>query len=131
MLDRTGRSGTAVAFAVAGFLATTGGIAAAAANLHEIGTGVLLIVAGLILAGYGARAGRRFTTWAWSAGVVLGATLIINKVADSNAAAAGMAMIVVGAVIVVAGQLASGALREPDDIAPDVPHPPIGSGPAY
>ncbi|MCU1657913.1 MAG: hypothetical protein JWO57_2569 [Pseudonocardiales bacterium] len=118
LLDRSGRCGAAVAFVVAGFAATAAGIGAAANELHQIGTGIVLIVLGLVLGGYGARAGRRFTTWAWSVAVGLGVVVILTKIIPNNSAAAGIALIVVGAAVVFAGHLWSVALREPDDLTP-------------
>jgi hypothetical protein len=118
-LDRSGRSGAATGFVLAGFFATATGIAAAAANLHAIGTGIVLIVLGVSLAGYGARAGRRFTTWAWSAGVALGVTVIIVKLAGDNNAASGIALILSGAVVVLGAHLLTRVLHEPDDIPHD------------
>lgn len=132
LLDRSGRPGPAVPLVVAGFLATATGIAAAAVNLHAIGTGILLIAVGVILAGYGARAGRRFTTWVWSAGVALGATMIIAKLAGHNDAAAGVSLIMAGAVLVLAGHVLAGALREPDEVAANNRAiAAMGEGPAY
>jgi hypothetical protein len=119
VLDRAGRHGAAVPFIVSGFLATTTGIAAAATDLHAIGTGVLLIVVGLFLGAFAARARRRFTTWAWSAGVAVGVIVIIGKLADDNNTAAGLALIASGAVIVLVAQLLSTALLESDDMARD------------
>lgn len=121
--DRSGRPGPAVALVLAGFFATAAGIAAAAINLHAIGTGVLLIVVGSTLAAYGALARRRFTTWAWSAGVALGASVIITKLAGDNAAASGIALIAVGVGVVLGAHLVSAALHEPDDVAMDWPQP--------
>jgi hypothetical protein len=120
-LDHVGRSGPGAALAVAGFLATAGGIAAAAVNLPAIGTGILLIVLGLILARFGARGGRRFTTWTWSAGVALGVTVIIAKLTGNNSAAAGVALIASGGVVVLIGHVLAGALHESDDLMPATP----------
>lgn len=121
LLDRGGRRGPGAAFAVGGVLATATGIAAAAVHLHAIGTGIVLIVLGLILAGFGARGGRRFTTWTWSAGVGLGVLVIIGKLARNNNAAAGAALIATGVVVVLGGHLLAGALHEPDDLAAPAP----------
>jgi len=119
VLDHVGRPGPGAALVVGGFLATATGIAAAAVNLHAIGTGILLIVAGLVLAGFGARGGRRFTTWTWSAGVALGVVIIIAKLVKNNTAAAGVSLIAAGAVVVLIGHVLTHALREPDDVVPD------------
>jgi hypothetical protein len=118
LLDRLARPGPGAALAVGGFLATATGSAAAAVNLHAIGTGILLIVLGLILAYFGSRGLRRFTTWAWSAGVGLGVTVIIAKLADQNSAAAGVGLILSGAVVVLAGQVLTAVLHEPDELTP-------------
>lgn len=120
VLDHSGRTGPGAALAVGGFLATAAGIAAASANLHQIGTGIVLILVGLVVTAFGARGGRRFTTWVWSAGTGLGIALIISKLASDNTAAAGVALIAAGAVVVLVGQVLAQALHEPDDLVPTV-----------
>ena len=127
VLDHLGRSGPGAALAVAGFLATASGLAAAAVNLPAIWTGVLLIIIGVILAYFGARGVRRFTTWVWSAGVALGVAVIIAKLSDQNSAAAGVALILSGAVVVLAGHVLTGALHEPDELTPTGPAVPAMS----
>lgn len=123
-LDHVGRSGPGAALAVAAFVATASGIAAATVDLPTTGTGVLLIVLGLVLGYFGARGGRRFTTWAWSAGVALGVTVIIADLADQNSAAAGVALIVSGCAVVLAGHFLTGVLHEPDELTPTGPSVP-------
>lgn len=123
-LDRVGRTGPGAGLAVAGFVATAAGIAAAAVNLHTIGTGIVLIVLGLILAGFGARGARRFTTWTWSAGVALGVTVIIAKLTSNNSAAGGVALVASGCVVVLVGHVLAGALHELDDLVPASPAAP-------
>jgi hypothetical protein len=118
-LDRTGRSGAGVAFALIGFPAVTLGIIALYPGFKQIGTGIVLIAVGVILAGYGARHGRRFTTWIWAVGAAGGAGLVVGKLlADSSGVAAGIAFIVLGAVFVVVGALLARVLNEPDDVMP-------------
>lgn len=117
LLDRRGQRGAAVPFAVAGFLATAVGIAAASADLHEIGVGILLIVAGLVLGAYGAGSGRRFTTWIWAAAVAAGIADIVGKVAGDNTAGGGIALIVCGAGVVILAHLLTTAVHEADDMA--------------
>lgn len=134
-LDRSGRTGLAVPLTLAGFLATAGGILAAAGDLHEIGTGLLLIVLGLALSRYGALAGRRFTTWVWALGVGLGLLVIIVKLTEDNATSGGIALIIAGAGLVLVGHILAGLLREPDDAGADgiapapVTAPPGPAGP--
>jgi hypothetical protein len=115
-LDRAGRHGPAVSLALGGFLATAVGIAAAAPSLHSLATGVLLILLGAVLAAYGASGGRRFTTWVWSAAVGLGVIVIVAKLWPNNDAAAGIALIVSGLVVVVAGQVLCAATGEASDV---------------
>lgn len=115
-LDSRGRHGAAVALAVAGFDATVGGIATGANDFGAAGTGALLVFVGLALAWYGARFGRRFTTWLWSAGVALGLVLIVGKIFDNSYTGAGITLIVLGLVVVVGASLVATASREPADI---------------
>lgn len=117
VLDRRGHAGLAVPLVVAGLVPTAAGLAAASINLHEVGTGILLILFGLALGRYGALAGRRFTTWTWSVGVAFGIGLIVGKAAGDNAAAGGVALILSGCLLVVFGHLLTQTLREPDDVA--------------
>jgi hypothetical protein len=124
VLDRAGRHGPAVSLALGGFLATAVGIAAAAPSFHALGTGVLLILVGVVLAAYGASGGRRFTTWVWSAAVGLGVIVIVAKLWPNNNAAAGIALIVSGLVVVVLGQVLSAAAGEASDV-PTVARNPV------
>ncbi len=115
-LDSRGRHGAAVAFAVAGFDATVAGIAVGANDFGAAGTGVLLVFVGVALAGYGARFGRRFTTWAWSIGVALGLVLIVGKIFGNSYTGGGITLIVVGALVVAGAQAVATASREPADV---------------
>jgi hypothetical protein len=115
-LDRSGRHGVAVAFVTAGFFATGLGIAASSETFHRIGTGVELIIIGLALSWYGGRSGRRFTTWAWTAGVVLGIGLVAFDLLSDSPAGAGITLIVIGLAVVAAAEFAVRALREPSDL---------------
>jgi hypothetical protein len=126
-LDWRGRAGAAVPFTISGFVAMAVGIAAASADLHEIGTGIVLIVLGLGLGTYGARSGRRFTTWAWSAAVAVGVAVIVGKVAGNNAAGGGIALIVCGVGLVFVGEVLARSLHEPDDLA----LPAMGANPVH
>jgi hypothetical protein len=111
-LDRSGRSGAAVALVVAGFGVTLGGVIAAVPTFHQIGTGVLLIVLGALLGWYGGYFGRRFTTWVWTAGLVIGVGLIVQKIIPSDYTGAGILLIAVGAVVVVLAQVISSLSSE-------------------
>jgi hypothetical protein len=116
-LDRAGHRGAGVSFVLVGFAAVAFGIGALAPDLKQIGTGIVLLVVGVVIAAYGARYGRRFTTWIWSAGAALGGALIMVKlVADSGGPAIGIALIVLGAIFITGGALVAKALHEPDDV---------------
>ena len=120
-LDRSGRHGVAIAFVAAGFFATVFGISASSQSFHRVGTGIELIIIGLALSWYGGRSGRRFTTWAWTAGVVLGIGLVVFDLLPHSAAGAGITLIVIGSAVVVAAEFAVRALREPSDLPEAAP----------
>lgn len=118
-LDRSGRRGAGVPFVLAGFPAVAVGIAALVPDLHQIGAGLLLVVVGVVLAGYGARFGRRFTTWVWAVGAAFGAALFVAKVAGgAGGPTTGLVFIVIGAVFVAGGALFARLRDEPDDMVP-------------
>lgn len=116
-LDRSGRHGTGVPFLLVGFAALAVGIGALVPDLGAAGTGTVLIVVGVTVAAYGARYGHRFTTWVWSAGATLGGALIaVRAVADQGAPATGLALILLGALLVGGAVLLARLLGEPDDV---------------
>lgn len=117
-LDRSGHRGAAVPLVLAGFPAVAVGIGALFPDLHQTGAGLLLLVIGVVLASYGARFDRRFTTWVWASGAALGAALFVGKLAgDAGGPTTGLVFIVIGAVFVVVGALFARLLNEPDDMA--------------
>lgn len=115
-LDKRGRSGPAVALAVAGFFVTVTGVVALARSFGLAGTGALLIALGAGLAWYGGHFGRRFTTWVWGGAFGLGVILIVAKISPNNYTAAGITLIVVGAIVAIGAHVASRATREQPDI---------------
>jgi hypothetical protein len=121
-LDHAGRRGTAVAFVVVGLPAVLGGILAFIPDLKQVGTGILLLVFGLLLARYGARYERRLTTWFWAFASAAGAVVIATKFATQGTSV-GITMIVLGLAFVVAGWLLASALREGDDMVVEAPAP--------
>ncbi len=127
-LDRSGRRGAGVVFALAGFPAVAVGVAATAQDLKQVGAGIVLVVVGLALAAYGARYGRRFTTWVWAIGVGVGAVLVLSKLVKAGATV-GISLIIAGGVFVAAGWALARALHEPDDVVPASPAP-VGSAAA-
>jgi hypothetical protein len=114
-LDLRGRAGIATPFALAGFVATTAGVAATAPDLHVKGVGAFLIGVGLIECALGARAARRFTTWVGAFEIGGGTVALIGDSINSNNTAAGIVLIVCGLAMVVAGHVWAVAFRERTD----------------
>jgi hypothetical protein len=116
-LDRRGKHGPATALVYPAFSAMATGILAWGPDIHEGGTGVLAIVAGLAICWYGGRYGRRITCFAGAAGVVAGIFVLMDK-ATTDSTTAGISFIVIGAAVVVLAVLLARGLREPDDMDP-------------
>ena len=117
LLDKRGKPGPAIALVYAGFFVTVFGIALLANSFEEAGTGVVLILVGLGLAYYGGYFGRRFTTWAWSAGFVLGIFLVLDKILDADQyTAAGITLLVLGALVVAGAHVVSVVTHEAPDV---------------
>ena len=112
LLDRDGRHGAATPLVAAGFPVTVGAFVFAADGFGQLGSGVALVVVSLLLVCYGARARRRFTTWAWGLGIVCGAGLLIASAAPDNDTAAGLLFIVGGVAFVGMGAVLSRSLGE-------------------
>jgi drug/metabolite transporter (DMT)-like permease len=95
---------------------------AAGPSLHQLGIGILLVGLGIVLAAYGAYAGRRFTTWVWAAAIPIGAVVIVDKELHNNTAGAGITLLVAGVVLVGAATGVAAAIHEgsdDDDVAAD------------
>ena len=116
VLDRRGRHGTALPFAVVGIPAMLLGIGMLAPDTEQVGTGIILLLVGVVLCRYGARYGRRFTAWFWGLSAAAGAVAIATKFATTGVGL-GITMIVLGVVFAAGGWLAARSLREPDDMA--------------
>jgi len=104
--------GVAQAFAFAGFPAVAGGIALAAYPAGQVGTGILLLLIGVVLAYVGAMAKRRFTTWIWAAASGFGVAVLIAKASPDNKTAAGIIFLIVGAMFVLISVAVSTGLNE-------------------
>jgi hypothetical protein len=115
-LDKEGRSGAGVAMAYAAFGTTVGGVVAAAPTSKQVGTGLVLVILGFALSWYGGRSGRRFTSWAWAVGLVIGIGLLVQKAAPNSYTGAGVMFIVIGAVVAVVAHVVSTATNEEPDI---------------
>lgn len=117
-LDHAGRCGPATPLAIVGLLVLLLGIASLAPEIKQIGSGLLLIVVGAIVAAYGGRHARRFTTWTAALAAGFGALLVLTKIVqDSSGAVGGIWVMVLGVILVAAGVLLRVALREPDDVS--------------
>lgn len=118
LLDRTGRRGPATPFALVGLLVMLTGVASLAPDIKQIGSGLLLLAVGAIVAVYGALHDRRFTTWTAAVAAGFGAVLVLVKIVqDSSGAVGGIWVMVLGVILVAAGALLRVALREPDDMS--------------
>jgi hypothetical protein len=126
-LDHTGRRGMALPFVLVGIPATVVGIAALAPHTKQVGTGIVMVIVGLLLCRYGARYGRRFTAWFWGLVAAAGTVVIASDVARSGTSV-GITMIVLGIAFVAVGALAARAFGEPDELpetAPTQPRVPV------
>ena len=115
VLDKRGGRGVATPFALAGIITLFAGIALLANDLEEIGTGVALIAAGLVLALLGAVGERRGTTWLGGASVAFGAAVLAAKAAGDDVDAFAVLLIAFGAAVVVLGAWLQLGAGEPDE----------------
>jgi hypothetical protein len=126
-LDHRGRRGAAVAMVYAAFVTTVGGVVAAVPTFKQIGTGVLLIMLGAALSWYGGRYGRRFTTWTWTAGLLIGIGLLVQKAAKNSYAGFGITLIVLGVIVAAVAHFLTSATREAPDVVDEAaPQPAAG-----
>jgi hypothetical protein len=126
-LDRRGFAGEATPFAFAGVVALFVGIAAFSEDIDAAGAGLLFVVVGLLLAAYGASAGRRGTTW-WGGGAVfVGAFVIVGDAAGDSERGFGALAVVLGAGAVALAHAIARSTREPAD---DEPGPSFGAQPS-
>jgi hypothetical protein len=114
--DRKGRHGVALPFVVVGIPAMLLGIGALAPDTEQVGTGVILLIVGLVLCWYGGRFERRFTAWFWGLVAAAGAVTIATKFATQGVSV-GITMVVLGVLFAVGGVFAARAIHEPDDMA--------------
>ena len=116
LLDRAGRGGIAIALLYPAFVATAAGIALAANDFGQIGTGVTLVVVGLLVSLYGGRFGRRFTTWVWAAAAALGVVVIVAKLGTDRYTAIGLILLGVGLALAAVTHVLPPALHEQPDV---------------
>jgi hypothetical protein len=118
VLDRQGRHGAATPFAFAGLVIGAIAIGHLAGDLEAIGTGLVLLVAGLALALYGATQGRRATTWGWAAAAGLGVVVVMADILEDTAVGFGVVTILLGIAVIVAAHFLTTRYTEPDEMTP-------------
>jgi hypothetical protein len=119
LLDRRGYAGTATPFVPAGHLALVVGIVFLADALNAVGTGLAFVVAGGLVAWFGALSGRRATTVVGAAEVIVGVNTIVSDVMeDSSATSVGITLFVLGAATVAGAHLLHMATGEPPQTTP-------------
>jgi hypothetical protein len=147
LLDRRGFAGTATPFVVASLAAIPAGIAFLGEDLEAAGAGAASIVAGLVVAWFGARSGRRASTVIGAGGVALGIILVIaDAMQESSPTSIGIALLMVGGAVALGAQLLHLQTGESPQMTPGPsvfgrpgatpgwpntpPHAPAGSGPS-
>jgi hypothetical protein len=125
-LDGGGRHGAATPFAVAALPCLAVGVLGLSPDLETEGTGLLMVLIGLLLAYHGATVWRRFTTWLGGGTVALGAAVFLGDMTD-NATVGGMLFVAAGIALVAAGHGIAVAIGEPDELTLTRPVP----GPAH
>lgn len=147
LLDRRGFAGTATPFVVAALAALPSGIAFLGDGIEAAGAGVASVIAGLVVAWFGARSGRRASTVIGAGGVALGAVLVIgDAMQDASPTSIGVALLLVGAALAVGAQLLHMQTGESPQVTPGPsvfggpgttprwpgpsPYAPPGSGPS-
>lgn len=119
LLDRAGHHGPATGLVYPAFGATGTGIIAWGPTIHEAGAGVVTALLGALVCWYGGLFGRRLTCFAAAAAVVLGLILIVEDASPDNETAAGVALILIGAVVVAGAAMLAAGIGERDDMDPE------------
>jgi len=112
LLDRAGHRGAGTPLAFAAFPITVGGFLFASNDFGQTGEGITLLLVGFVLVLLGARSKRRFTTWRWGLGMLVGVFLLIAKASPDNDTAAGLLFILCGVILAGLGVVVSSALNE-------------------
>jgi hypothetical protein len=106
LLDRRGFAGTATPFVVASLAGIAAGISFLGDDIEAVGAGAASVVAGLVVAWFGARSGRRASTVIGAGGVALGIVLIIaDAMQESSPTRIGIALLIVGAAVALGAQI--------------------------
>lgn len=115
-LDRRGHHGAATPFALATLPTLALGVLTLSDDLEQAGTGLLLVVLGVVLAHHGSTVGRRATAWVGGAAAALGGAVFMSDMTD-DATVGGMLFIAAGIGLVAGGHALAAALSEPDEMA--------------
>ena len=106
LLDRRGYAGTGTATVVAGHIALIVGIGYLSDTLEVGGTGVVFAIAGGLVAWLGAVGGRRVTTIIGALEMIFGLYLVVgDAMEESSATSVGVALFVLGGIIVALAHL--------------------------
>lgn len=117
--DRRGLAGAGTAFVAAGHIALIAGFSALSDDLGPGGVGLVLVIAGVLVARTGAVSGRRVTTVVGAVEIGVGATaLLADSMDEPSATAFGTALFVLGGVVAVLAQLLHASTGEPPQTTP-------------
>lgn len=115
VLARAGFDGTGTPFSAIGGIALLIGIAFLADDLKDVGSGLALVVLGLLVLVVGAVAARRFTTWFGGFLVGVGVLVLVAEALgdDSSGLTSSIVFLLVGLAVVFAAHLVAAVLGEP------------------
>ena len=116
-LEVRGLIGMATPFVVVGHVAAILAVLTVADDLQEIGTGIVAMLVGAGLLWRGAVSGRRATTWLGAIYLTGGGQTLVSGITDA-AVGAGVLLVGLGAVVVLAGHLVTEHFDEPEDTEP-------------
>ena len=117
LFDGNGKHGVATPLMGTGIVILIVGIVALSPDLEQVGTGVALWLAGLVLLLLGATQGRRGTNWIGAILVFIGVSVVLEKPFDT-ATALGFAELWAAAVVVLLAAITSVQFREPSELDP-------------
>jgi hypothetical protein len=114
LLDRRGWRGAGTPFAVAAHAALPIGILLLSSDLEVAGTGVALVIVGLVTSWVGALGARRATTIIGAIETVAGIGLLVgDTMNDSDPSSVGLALVVIGIAIAAGAHLLHLVTGEP------------------
>jgi hypothetical protein len=137
VLTRRGADGTASPLGAVGGVLLAIGVAFLNDDLRDIGSGIVLVVLGLVVVAVGAAGARRFTTWFGAALVAQGVLVLVGEALGDGVSTlvASTVFLLVGIGVVCIAHLLATFLAEPDEedelrsFAPGTRRGP-GTGPA-